>query len=85
MQAIQTKYHGPTNSNGSRFTARCDAGRITVPYDHALGVEDNHIRAAKALMSKLGWQAALFTGALPDGSYAHVLGKRTFKSGRSNP
>jgi hypothetical protein len=73
MQAIQTRYHGPTDHNGSRITARCDAGRVTVPYDHALGLPENHDAAADALIRKLGWTGRYVSGALPDGSYVHVL------------
>lgn len=79
MQAIQTKYHGPTNINGSRFTARCDAGRVTVGYDHGLNVAENHVAAARALMVKLGWAKGdnasmqIVSGQLPDGSWAHVF------------
>ncbi|MFA7250090.1 MAG: hypothetical protein WC273_10725 [Dehalococcoidia bacterium] len=75
MQAIQTKYHGPTNSTGSRITARCDAGRLTVPYDYALNIDGNHRAAAEALLVKVGWDNlhSLASGTLHDGSGAHVL------------
>ena len=54
-QTIRTTYKGPTNHNGSRFIARCEAGRITVPFDYALNASDNHKAAAEALIKKLGW------------------------------
>lgn len=77
MQAIQTKYFGPGNVRGSRFRAACDAGTITVPYDHALNAEDNHRAAAAALAKKLGWTSPeygkLVCGGLPDGTFAHVF------------
>lgn len=80
MQAIQTKYHGPTNHSGARISARCDAARIVVPYDHALDVPGNHRAAALQLGLKLDWVRSsreLASGCLPDGSYVHVLvGKR---------
>lgn len=76
MQAIETKYLGPTNHRGSRFTARCDAGRITVSYNYALGVEENHRAAAEALRLKLGWDeqyyGRLVTGSTRNG-YVHVF------------
>lgn len=56
MQAIRTRYHGPTNTKGSRLSAQCEAGRIYVPYDHALNLSDNHEAAAKALANRLGWK-----------------------------
>jgi len=55
MQAITTKYLGPTNFRGSRVVAKAQAGRITIDWDHALDPEDNHIAAAQALAVKLGW------------------------------
>lgn len=55
MQAIRTCYHGPTNVSGSRMSARCDAGKIVIAFDHALDIADNHAAAARALQRKLGW------------------------------
>jgi hypothetical protein len=57
-QAITTRYIGPTNHRGSRIKASCERGNVTVAYDHAMGVEDNHRAAAKVLLAKLGWDAA---------------------------
>jgi hypothetical protein len=34
MQAIIVRYHGPTNTKPSRYTASCPQGRVTVPYDY---------------------------------------------------
>ena len=36
MQAIQTKYIGPTNTKGARIKAFCAAGSITIPYNYEL-------------------------------------------------
>lgn len=55
MQAIETRYLPCTNSRGSRVKALCDAGTVTVPWDHALDCDGNHDAAARALVSKLGW------------------------------
>lgn len=55
MQAIRTRYHGPTNTKGSRISAQCEAGRIYVPYNHALSAFGNHATAARELLAKLGW------------------------------
>lgn len=55
MQAIQTRFLGPTNYKGSRVKAFCRAGSMSLPWDNSLNSEDNHVRAAKALASKLGW------------------------------
>jgi hypothetical protein len=55
MQAILTKYLGPTNNRGSRYKATCEAGSVTLHGDHALNSEENHVRVARALITKLGW------------------------------
>ena len=88
MQAIVTKYHGPTNVRGSRYSARCQRGSIYFSADDALSPEDNHVAAAKALCDKFAqadtakygtlrilnpWQRPFVSGGLPDGSYAHVF------------
>ncbi len=78
MQAITTKYHGPTNSRGSRVIAKCAAGSVTVSYDDALNLDENHIAAAQALLEKLGWSArnyTMHTGCVHTGDYCHVLTK----------
>lgn len=72
MQAILTKYHGPTNVKGSRISATCDAGRIVVSYDHALNGDGNHAAAAKALAIKLGWNGDYIGGTLPNGDHAWI-------------
>lgn len=55
MQAITTKYIGPTNVRGSRIKATAQAGSITLNWDHSLNPDQNHCAAAKALANKLGW------------------------------
>ncbi|WP_059491413.1 hypothetical protein [Burkholderia ubonensis] len=55
MQAIVTKYLGPTDTRGARIKASCDAGSVAIPFDHALGQEERHAAAAMALARKLGW------------------------------
>ncbi len=65
MQAIETKYLGPTNFRGARIKASAEAGSVTVPYDHALNVEGNHDAACKALVRKWGWFGSWIRGALP--------------------
>lgn len=73
MQAIIVKYHGPTDTKGARMSARCDAGRVTVPWDHALSIGDNKRAACLALLRKLGWwESTYHGGVLPDGSWAFV-------------
>ena len=57
-QAIETKYLGPTNHKGNRIKAKAWAGSITVLRDYALDLAADHMRAAMALVEKLGWQQA---------------------------
>jgi hypothetical protein len=75
VQAIQTYYLPPTTHLGSRVRAWTEAKRITVAWDHELDVVANHKRAAEILAHELAWltRAHLVSGALHDGSYAHVL------------
>ena len=53
MQAITTKFLGPTNTRGSRIKATCWLTSVTVAWDHALNVEENHREAIEALVCKL--------------------------------
>lgn len=55
MQAIKTKYFGPTNSKGSRIQASCEVRKIYVPYNHALDSDRNHRAACEELLRVLGW------------------------------
>ncbi|TXH40544.1 MAG: hypothetical protein E6Q97_39425 [Desulfurellales bacterium] len=48
MQAIQTRYLGPTNSRGSRIKAWCDRGSITIPYPHHLSRGECRTEEAKS-------------------------------------
>lgn len=59
MKAITTKFHGPTNSKGSRYSAiDSDNNRVTLSTDYALNSDENHRRAAVALCEKMGWKGA---------------------------
>ena len=66
LQAIVTTFFGPTNHRGSRIRAKAAAGTIWKDYDHALGTEQNHAAAAKALAEKLDWGHEWHAGGLPD-------------------
>lgn len=68
MQTIRTRYHNPSNTRGSRFSAQCEAGRIYVPINHALNNNENHMEAARQLIAKLGWPGD-FAGGCFDGDY----------------
>lgn len=71
-QAIQTKFHGPTNTRGARVSARADAGSITLSWDCALNVTDNHKAAAVALARRYGWPEDMDGGSLPGSGFAFL-------------
>lgn len=80
MQAIITKFYGPTNHKGSRMKATCDAGTVWMSYEYGLNIDGNHAKAAKMLIDKLGWNTdyygELVMGGLPGNQgYAHVFTK----------
>jgi hypothetical protein len=58
-QAIETKY---LNARGGRIKATALAGSITLPYDYALDVQENHKRAATMLRRKLNWEGTFAQG-----------------------
>lgn len=56
MNAIQTKYIGPTNYRGSRVKASTESGAtLTVGWNHGVTHDENHRLAAFALAKKLNW------------------------------
>lgn len=65
-QAIVTKYLGPTNHRAARVKASAQAGSVTVSWDHALGISENHIAAAKAFAEKYQWVGSWVGGGLPN-------------------
>ena len=83
MQAIRTRYIGPTNVRGSRVKADCEAGSITLDWDDAMNSEANHIAARDALLAKLGWNvppyAAMIMGSHGNAEY-HVFMPRSKRS-----
>ena len=56
-QAIRTRYHGPTDTKGSRISAKCAARTLYVSYDSALNSEENHAAACAALVKAMGWDS----------------------------
>lgn len=68
MKAIVTKYHGPTDTRGSRITASDEDGnRVTIGYPYELSGEAVHRAAAVALCAKMGWTGDLVAGSLRTG------------------
>ena len=65
MKAIVTKYHGPGNTRGSRYSASdSDGNRVYVSADNALNSDENHREACRALLQKMGWKGDMVGGYL---------------------
>lgn len=79
MQAIQSKFIGPTATKGARIKSWCAAGSITVGLHsiNAADDQDRYEQVAKMLRDKLGWDGdhygRLVTGNLPNGDFCHVF------------
>jgi hypothetical protein len=59
---IVTRYHGPTDTRGSRISATSGSGRrIYCGYRHELSATENHETAAAELAAKL-WPGATIGG-----------------------
>ena len=70
MQHIITKYLAPTNTRGARIKATTSYGKTskTLPYEYGATATGNHLSAAKALASELGWRGEWFiSGEEPTG------------------
>jgi hypothetical protein len=76
-QAIITKYHGPTDTKGSRISAEAAAGKIYMPYQHEFDIDKNHEAAAVILIKKFHWEpharGGVAHGVLPNGDHVHVF------------
>jgi hypothetical protein len=77
MQAIQTRYLGPTNTRGARIKAWAAAGSITISYPYELSGQACHRSAAEELVKKLDWihsnYGDLLGGQLESGDYVFVF------------
>lgn len=83
MQSIIVKFHGPTETRGSRYIARCDGGSVVMPADHSMNPEGNSDAAARLLMRKLGWHegscevSTLWARGYLNGDAVYTLVNRT--------
>ena len=68
MQAIETKFLGPTNTKGARIKASARAGSVTVSYEYGPGVDGAHDLAVIALVTKLEWWGVWARGGKADGT-----------------
>jgi len=63
LQTIETKYHGPTNTQGARISATTASGiRKTYPYRYEMSADDNHKEAAALLTIEMGWDEMQWFG-----------------------
>jgi hypothetical protein len=74
MQAILTRFLGPTDTKGPRIKATCACGSAFFTYDHASNSAENHARAARGLAIRNNWlngdetdSYTLEGGDMPDG------------------
>lgn len=73
MQAITTKYIGPSNTKGARIKATCGGQSLTLGYRHDLSGSGVHAVAAMALARKLGFdKSPSWTWGEIDGGYVFV-------------
>ncbi len=73
MQAIETKFLGPTNYKGSRIKATCSGGSLILSRDFDYEISENHKHAAYLLAEQLGWDVFLIGGELKNGNYVWVI------------
>lgn len=71
MQAIRTRFHGPSNVKGSRYSAKCEARTIYLSADHSLDSADNHRRACEELVKVMGWNTGKLAGGMVGGEFQH--------------
>jgi len=72
IQAITTKYLGPTDHRGSRVKAQCAAGSITLEWDDSLNSDHNHQSAALSLAVQFDWSGRWIGGGNHDGTCVWV-------------
>lgn len=68
MQAIETKFLGPTNTKGARIKASAQAGSVTIPFEYGPETDGAHDQALRALVAKLGWWGVWARGETADGT-----------------
>lgn len=49
---VVTKYHGPTDTKGTRITARWANKRLILSRDYSVDAEFDHERAARAIVDR---------------------------------
>lgn len=77
MYAILTQYRGPTNTRGSRISAKVRWSghqnyRLTTPYQHDLSAVQNHARAAQMLAERMGLDGTRWHAGDVENGYVFV-------------
>ena len=68
MQAIQTKFLGPTNTKPARIKAFTESGKsVVLSYEYGCGAEQNADRAVMTLCKRMGWSGTLHCGSTASG------------------
>ena len=75
---IRCKYYGPTNTRGSRIrvsrfdppAAGSDPNRVSVGWDHSLGLVPNYVAAVQAYLDRAGWSGSWAVSTVTDGAVA---------------
>ena len=76
-QIVRTKFLGPTDHRPARVKATTISGKsVTLSWDHALNMDENHARAAQSLIEQMneiggGWSGN-WTGGNDGNGYVFV-------------
>lgn len=88
MKAILTRYHGATNTRGSRISATdSDKNRVSISYPHELNSDKAHALAAKTLCEKMNWHGEMIGGGLHNGDmvWTFAISNDRFIAGPETP
>lgn len=75
---IRCRYYGPTDHRVSRIrvqrfdppAAGADPNRLTVSWDHSLGLVENYVAAVQAYVTRADWGGTWVVSTVPDGAVA---------------
>ena len=78
---IRCRFYGPTNTRGARIGVRrfdppvagSDPNRITVGWDHSLGLVENYVAAVQAYVSRADWGGTWIVSTCDSGAVAMFL------------
>lgn len=72
---LRCRFYGPTTHRGSRikvqrFDALPDPNRVTVAWDHSLGLVPNYVAAVQAYLDRAEWSGSWVVSTVTDGAVA---------------